>query len=415
MAKVITKNGKVCTVGGRIITDADGAPCVCGDVPPDDTWGCDEPPPTCLIVTLAGFQSSGCEDFASGCGLPTENEDMVSADGINGQYILRADEFGFFQHDPIFVLVKMRGSFTGDEFVAYSEMFINTGANCLGGIDDEFQAVGAEIDIAGQLCGTNERIFLSESNRYPLSDIQANIIVTDCQSPATSHAISGGTVTVSALRDCPGSLPQTYIATKCGDGSVRITVDIEARPTGMFYLDYQGDRYEITTEQSVDPAVDAAWTDQECSDDPPIGDRFIAVRCSSSTTLPPEIAYEVAPGFTEGDGIVWNQIHPAGTDPLCFWTIKYKCTDQPAPPELPLATFSQIAGDCSGVNFHKSGPCIDLDDPIDVPDGPRGNAAPDFGPRSREAYSPGPKFVDPAARALFEAQGDVFRCRGCGG
>ena len=41
MSRLIAKDGKLCIVGGRLVTDAGGAPCVCGDGPPPvDGTGC---------------------------------------------------------------------------------------------------------------------------------------------------------------------------------------------------------------------------------------------------------------------------------------------------------------------------------------------------------------------------------------
>lgn len=68
MPKLIVKAGKVCTLGGKLVTDAEGAPCVCGGGGP--TYDCDNLPP-CLnvridgiqvIPTCEGFKWLGCQD-----------------------------------------------------------------------------------------------------------------------------------------------------------------------------------------------------------------------------------------------------------------------------------------------------------------------------------------------------------------
>lgn len=40
MAKLIVKDGRLCIVNGRLVTDADGAPCVCDEPPPVNPIGC---------------------------------------------------------------------------------------------------------------------------------------------------------------------------------------------------------------------------------------------------------------------------------------------------------------------------------------------------------------------------------------
>lgn len=63
MPKVIVKSGRLCVSGGRLVTDAEGAPCVCGGGGP--TYDCDNLPP-CLNVRIDGIQVLySCENTKS--------------------------------------------------------------------------------------------------------------------------------------------------------------------------------------------------------------------------------------------------------------------------------------------------------------------------------------------------------------
>jgi hypothetical protein len=54
MAKLIVKDRRLCIVNGRLVSDGDGAPCVCGDGPgPNQPFVCDYP--ECVRVNLSGI------------------------------------------------------------------------------------------------------------------------------------------------------------------------------------------------------------------------------------------------------------------------------------------------------------------------------------------------------------------------
>ena len=61
MSRLIAKDGKLCIVSGRLVTDEGGAPCVCGDDVP--TLQCDQgqiPLNPCIVITFEGLTGTSC-------------------------------------------------------------------------------------------------------------------------------------------------------------------------------------------------------------------------------------------------------------------------------------------------------------------------------------------------------------------
>jgi hypothetical protein len=334
MARVIVKNGAVAVSGGRVVTDAGGAPCCCDGFPgypcsflvPGSCWNIDisgvELNPN--LHDLAAYGASGGGTNAPGlaeCGAffgsGSSPLNVVGVSGINKSFSARysggfASSFG----EPGYVVFKRSTSSPpyvetdSDDGLALVQARLECGSFLNSILADNphwgpdlfdpdkiyvsrivvtFDGLGGFAD-AGPL---TPFFFDAFNPRFPRPVEPGSPIPNDSECFDLSGGRRGrrgfvnGTAIVTPIGtgsqpSCPTD-PTFSLAARCGNELATIPVDVETR-TGDFYnCYYQGELYRLTTETTEDEPLDVEWTADECPTQP---DEWpVAIECGGSGAI----------------------------------------------------------------------------------------------------------------------------------
>ena len=330
MAKLIVKDRRLCIVNGRLVSDGDGAPCVCDGIPVcDDLTNL---PGVCFRLSFEGIGINPDPYFGNPPGGTTYLTDTVV--GANRAVALHSlSPVGLFREEPGLVLISWTGAdpFEPNPFLFNNALTFFMAVECLG--DD---IIIRQVDVGTDTVGSGASIFSWQgSERLANGMLLANQIAGQDDPLGEMRFGQGGTVTINAARapigTCIAGAPQSHLAFKCSDPSVRIPVDIATRPSGLFGVRYQGENYRLSGQTSDLPPVPVDWTSQACP--PPPADFGIAEKCDPFfPNAPDTVIYAVDPALGLGNGavrLIVQYPNPACPERSCTAIIQYRPTATP--------------------------------------------------------------------------------------
>jgi hypothetical protein len=284
MASLIVKDGSLCVSNGHLVTDADGAPCVCDGDPPNDDWPCDGPRPECYLVELSGWSVSGCE-VTTGCfvvpdiGLVFVDGEAIQAEGFNGTHYYDVSGVNSY-----YCSVIVQGTINPDLVgVAYERFGINITYGC-DLATDQLGITSISISSEGGGACNDGLMFAWNADTDEAAPFGTtftpsdNRVIVDCESLSTSRHVKAGSVTITPV-DCTGAPPETYYAFNCETHEDIITVDITNRPANHTTILVGGDRYKLTGIRSDESPVAGVWDNLFCSG---ASRNVIAIKCSNA-------------------------------------------------------------------------------------------------------------------------------------
>lgn len=408
MSRLIVKDGRLCIVGGQLVTSDGGAPCVCRGVNPGELG-------PCLSISFPGLTLTN--------GIWREIV-LVNGFGVTFRETISFESFsidfsGALASDPLFQPGQISANYTGcvSGFMTQRRVRTTTG----GGIPDTFEETirqsrvdagysvtlelfegfvyVASVSIVGFTPDASGIVFEHDIFRFSntdtdipyfnadhpepykntprITDLVPNLNINpffagDTPQPTLPDGTvlqnfsgSGGSAAISLINDaeCISDKCKSGIRLLCGacDGS-NDTYVIDADEIPPFAVTFRvgARRYYIGGTTTPEPAmpVDEYLTDP-CPG-PPGPDFAIAVKCSAGPEddeQPDTIVYSVNQSLGAGNGsvsrvIVFTEPCPAPQPPRqCQRVIFYRPTTTPAAgPSTPLTShFAGVA--CSQSNF----------------------------------------------------------------
>ncbi len=328
MAKLIVKNGRLCIVGSRLVTDADGAPCVCGGGgPPDCANGI---PTLCVQVDFAGIVPV----TGSYLGLPPIgliDGEVETVAGVNRTFQYVDTGFGFAEGSA---LIVVRGEYQFGPFAPETRFTANTvrvevGLGCCGDIIRITRVSMTLSDPNSQLGIAT--VFDWQVPNIPPCEWPASGATVENQSEQGISVGQGGTATVTLTTACV-PIPDTYALADPCEGGESISVDLETNTNALPGVEYQGARYRLTSESTVAPPLPVTFIPEVCPVDPPTGDFGIATKCDPFfPNAPATVVYAVNQSIGLGNGavrLIVQYPNPACPTRSCTAIVQYRPTTQ---------------------------------------------------------------------------------------
>lgn len=235
-------------------------------------YPCDEDPPVCLLVTIAGFEPSECErpDISASMwvpelatGVPLDRPHSV--EGINGSHIVGD---GLSWSDNFFCMVRGEHDASGVTHIGivYERFTITISLTCTDGVDffDEWHVVGAEVssEQIGGVGSFDGVLFQYSGDPVPFGTVLESSISSVCEDVVLPN---NATLIVTPI-ECPAGHPSTnYYAISCDDPDDQITVDVSGRPINHQYCLYNSVKYRLTGQRSNETPVAVTWEDLRCT------------------------------------------------------------------------------------------------------------------------------------------------------
>lgn len=294
MAYLISKDRKLCIIGGKLITDAGGAPCLCdGSVDPPDTC-----PAPCLLVVLSDIQQviGGLDHpcYLSGGTV------ALHAAGFDGAYLIPVVGLGIYRASfPVSISTIQSSGVPGSPITRIGGTLtiqVSPG-ECENGVIDDYRSVsvgvsgGVVIDENGDVIpGADWAASVFSGSGDGLTSmgnpVDNEIVLTSdgCIQSDVLSVSHGGTATVFQPPQC--TLPPVYYyAAACGDSADRIVVDLSTMPPeGASGCRYNDKLYIVTEEWTQDESpITVEWVVELCDTTP---DEWpIALECAGSRTI----------------------------------------------------------------------------------------------------------------------------------
>lgn len=309
MSKLIALDRKLCVVNNHFVTDADGAPCVCGDDQTEPDAPCDGERPCAFNLRISGV-SIPPELPASG----NATVRVIQFSGLNSVQRLNRDTAVPSAKFPILLSVEwsaMLGGIKRTVTFTWTEGFISFDG--VVGCDTESGNLGLNGRIvAGARCSPQSVV--DESGGFGWSfgnygcltpgllagEGETSTVgqeIPDFRIPPTGPwtsatpgslflPFSGSATLVGWIFDCEGTVPtrSVYLARSCDNSSV-IAVDLATNINGKISPKVGGVVYKMVDEQTDIPPTTVEWVNETCPDsDPPVG-VVLWQRCTNPAEL----------------------------------------------------------------------------------------------------------------------------------
>ena len=368
MSRLIAKDGKLCIVSGRLVTDEGGAPCVCGG----GAWyvfaPCDGNGPRIFVPesfdqfrAFGGFQASdACFVKEFGPGVGSGNAGVISADLFVGQ------------PDPGALIYPQAGTYADP----FAQVRVASNSICNGP-----SFCGTTLNRVFTRCDgvTGPPIVVDPLTRTSL-DQNTCFYQGGQYQYSTSTSLAAAVPVVWSNAPC-GTTDQRRLARLCADPSVTITYSILTRPSSAFVtMLYQGQRYLATDEASVAAAVSVEWSQDQCP--APVGEFMLATKCNTPALsyAPQEIVVAVNQSIGIGNGAVSlvgrypNPDCPDAGD-RCTGVFRYRPTNTPHPGPATQGAVHVTGTPCSLPDQVQCRTCPVDGDPVDPIRNPNSNPA----------------------------------------
>lgn len=402
MAKLIVKNGRLQTLGGRLITNAGGAPCCCGP----GTGGnvCEIVGPgqvICLELSFSGInknpwkKSDGCDPFSCAVGyfgpggILAGRQEIQNLSGVN---ITTSPGFTSGNMHTKIVGASNNCEYTSQEF-HFEEIISGERSYCLFGdlhLGNVSQNVGP-----GQTFNWDGDVIIPPGGSVTVQNqLECGPI------SGLGHMSDGGGSCVVTARvvnagDCDANNDTYTIARQCS-GVQEISVDLSTNNTDGYAVRYQGELYFLTSRQTTDdPVSGVEWVSESCDiePEPDCSDILSHLDPRCSTVDYQDCAECVDPGVQCSD--ITNPF-----DPRCFTDDYRDCPECSSDVNCNLVT----GPDDPKCDLPEWASCPQCHDGTDIDPDPR--------PESPNASTPG--FGDRVASAIQTASlGKVKPCAGC--
>lgn len=330
MAKLIVKDRRLCIVNGRLVSDGDGAPCVCGGGgPPDCANGI---PTLCVRVDFSGI--SPMPGFSPA--LPFDNlidGTVETVAGVNRTFQYVDEGFGFATGTGLIVLVGEYQTPPTIRRFTLTDIRVEVGLSCCGDVI-RIISVSMTAGLGGAVVFRWDAPIADDPCEWPVSGTAVANQTTPAGGSSGVYGVGqGGTATVTLTRACV-PIPDTYALADPCEGGASISVDLAGNVNGLPGVEYQGARYRLTSEQTVAPPLPVTFIPEVCPVDPPTADFAIAERCDPFDPLGPDtVVYAVDPAIGLGQGAVRLIIqypNPACPERACTSILQYRPTATPA-------------------------------------------------------------------------------------
>ena len=375
MAKLIVKNRRLCVVDRRLVTDGNGAPCLCGGGGLVECQNLTQLPGVCFTLEFSGIEPNPVP-YTVTSGIPPQSTTYTTQTLVGVNRTVRVHSFqaniNAFPEEPGVLVLSWTGANPGlpNPFSAADEFEFSIFYECIG------EQVFIRVVNIGIASGFPPSVFEWLGNEPLTNGMVLPNQIAGQDATFMRHG-QGGSVRITAevlsQSECqPGTLP-SYLAILCG-GSERIPVDISDRPPGAFGIIYNGQNYQLTSLQSALPPVPVVWTQEVCPP-PPGEDFYLAIRCrntGSATEDPATVVYAVNDLVGAGNGRVFrttitdNPTCPG--DAFCVRRTEYTPTATPASGPA-TARVSHVQGTaCAAADSFTCQACPS--EPVDPDDGP---------------------------------------------
>ena len=279
MAKLIVQDGKLCTLDGRLVTDTDGAPCVCGDEGPCDNGcglRCNGPGcflgastnfPDCIDVELIDVANVGS------CPHGAHEDTLDIVTGIAGVHRLQS----------------LGGAFPDRYFAEIDALVVRTHHIVSGGSPFTTVNRGLTIEVTLRMCissGGQECLYVGtigtsglgatvyQFTGSPVLPVQ-NILRNNsgeqlgCAGSSDDETeIRADWAQVTVPTNCD-PITRLHFAQSC-DGADQIVVDLATYPDDDVFLPkLDGVLYQITSQQTELPETPGyEWVVEQCPESP---------------------------------------------------------------------------------------------------------------------------------------------------
>lgn len=295
MAHLIVKDRKLCMVNGRFVTSANGAPCVCGGGGGGEL-DCDIPELPCSANILVQGVTAQSPVFGV-----DQRIDVLAFSGFNGVHKVSLDgsqpDLGFLTVHVVLRITRLSNP-SEQVTLTFNQAVISGGQIicvndrlCLAGGSMGFgNAIAASIVDESEgfwtwsaqgfldVGGGGSDVVTASTNDDPPRPLCIGSTWPTLRPPDPDTLLGERQATISLVGwgfDCPpDEQSQTVrLAYPCDDGDP-IPVDLATNIDAKWNAKKDGVIYIVSDEATNDPPISVEWVDEECGDNPDLGDVF---------------------------------------------------------------------------------------------------------------------------------------------